>query len=161
MLILVMGVAGSGKSTVGRRLASSLGWEFADADEFHSPDNVAKMTAGIPLSDDDRVPWLAALHTTIRQRESNGRHVVLACSALRARYRDLICSASTQPTIVYLKADRALVFERMSQRHDHFMPTSLIDSQFAALEEPGDALVFAADGRLDDIVSAVRAHLSS
>jgi gluconokinase len=161
MLILVMGVAGSGKTTVARRLASALGWEYADGDDFHSPENVAKMTAGIPLTDDDRVPWLDALHTAIRQHESAGRHVVLACSALKARYRDRICSASTRPTIVYLKADRALVFARMSRRHDHYMPTSLIDSQFAALEEPGDALVFAADARLDDVVSAVRAHLSS
>jgi carbohydrate kinase (thermoresistant glucokinase family) len=161
MLILVMGVAGSGKSTVGSTLAAALGWEFADADEYHSPANVAKMAAGVPLTDEDRVPWLDALHTTLRQRESNGRHVVLACSALRASYRNRICAASSQPTIVYLKAARSLVFERMSRRPGHFMPVSLIDSQFAALEEPHDALVFAADGRLDDIVSAVRAHLSS
>jgi gluconokinase len=159
MLILIMGVAGSGKSTVGTRLASVLGWEFADADGFHSPENVAKMAAGIPLTDEDRGPWLAALQATVRQLESNGRNIVLACSALRAAYRELLCSASSAPTVVYLKADRSLIFERVSRRHDHYMPVSLIDSQFAALEEPNDALVYPADWRPDQIVAAIRARV--
>ena len=160
MLILVMGVAGSGKSTVGRRVATALGWEFADADDFHSPENVAKMAAGIPLTDEDRVPWLDDLQRAVRQLESSGRSVVLACSALKASYRERICAASRQPTIVYLKADRALVLARMAQRRDHYMPTSLIDSQFAALEEPADALVLAAGLPPDQIVAAIRGRLS-
>jgi gluconokinase len=160
MLILVMGVAGSGKSTVGTRLASVLGWEFADAVDFHSPENVAKMAAGIPLTDEDRAPWLDALQATVRRLESNGRHIVLACSALRSAYRDLLCAASRQPAVVYLQADRPLIFERIAQRHDHFMPATLIDSQFAALEEPNDAMRVPADWPPDQIVAAIRAHLS-
>jgi len=155
-----MGVAGSGKTTVGTRLASALGWEFADADDFHSPENVARMAAGIPLTDEDRGPWLHDLQTLVRQFELSGRNLVLACSALRASYRDLLCSASSQPAIVYLKADRSLIFERVSQRRDHYMPSSLIESQFEDLEEPDDAIMFPADWRPDQVVAAMRAHLS-
>ena len=160
MLILIMGVAGAGKTTVGTRLASALGWEFADADDFHSQDNKAKMAAGIPLNDEDRGPWLHDLQALVRQFALSRRNLVLACSALRASYRDLLCSASSQPAIVYLKADRSLIFERISQRHDHYMPASLIESQFKDLEEPNDAIMIPADWRPEEIVAAMRVHLS-
>lgn len=160
MLILIMGVAGSGKTTVGTRLASALGWEFADADDFHSPENVAKMAAGIPLTDEDRGPWLHDLEALVRQFTLSGRNLVLACSALRASYRHLLCSASSQTAIVYLKADRSLISERLAQRQGHYMPASLMESQFKGLEEPNDAIMIPADWRPDQIVAAMRAHLS-
>jgi gluconokinase len=159
MVILIMGVAGSGKTTVGIRLASSLGWEFADADDFHSPDNVAKMAAGIPLTDEDRGPWLRDLQALVRQFAVSGRNLVLACSALRASYRDLLCSANSQTAIVYLKTDPPLILERLTERQGHYMPASLIESQFKDLEEPNAAITIPADRRPDQIVDAIRASL--
>src|SRR5262245_18226054 len=160
MLILVMGVAGSGKTMVGTRLASAFGWVFVDADDFHSPDNVAKMAAGIPLTDEDRGPWLHDLQALVRQRALSGRNLVLACSALRASYRDLLCSASSQTVIDYSEADRSLILARLTQRHGHYMPTILIESQFQDLEEPKEAITIPADWRPDQIVAAIRANVS-
>src|SRR5262245_8317384 len=159
MLILVMGVAGSGKTMVGTRLASAFGWVFVDADDFHSTDNVAKMAAGIPLTDEDRGPWLHDLQALVRQFALSGRNLVLACSALRASYRDHLCSASDQTAIVYLKADRSLISERLLERQGHYMPASLIESQFKVLEEPDEAITIPADWRPDQIVDAIRAKL--
>jgi gluconokinase len=159
MLILIMGVTGSGKTTVGTRLASVLGWDFADADDFHSPDNVAKMGSGIPLTDEDRGPWLNDLQAFVRRSALHGRNLVLACSALKASYRNLLCAAGSQTSIVYLKADRSLIIERLSQRKGHYMPASLIESQFQDLEAPNDAIMLPADWRPDQIVAAMRARL--
>ncbi|HKA41661.1 MAG TPA: gluconokinase [Burkholderiales bacterium] len=156
MLILVMGVAGSGKTTVGRRLASALGWEFIDADEFHPAQNKAKMAAGIPLADEDRRPWFDELHALIASSEQGGRNLVLACSALKKSYRDRLASASRETAIVYLKADRELIRERLLQRQGHYFPTSLLESQFIDLEEPESAIAIAAELRLDEIVAAIR-----
>ncbi len=155
-----MGVAGSGKTTIGTRLAAELGWTFADADDFHSARNIAKMSAGIPLTDEDRAPWLDDLQTFVRTCESGGRSLVLACSALKASYRELLCSASSRAAVIYLKADSSLVLQRLSRRQDHYMPARLVDSQFEALEEPGDAMTIPADWPPDRIVAAARAHLS-
>ena len=159
MLILVMGVAGAGKTTVGTRLASALGWAFADADDFHSPQNVAKMTAGVPLTDEDRAPWLDDLQAFVRRASLSGGSLVLACSALKASYRQLLCSASSRAAIVFLKADRSLISQRLSQRRGHYMPASLVESQFMDLEEPNDAITIPADWPADRILAAVRAHL--
>jgi gluconokinase len=160
MLILIMGVAGSGKTTVGARLASALEWEFIDADHFHSAQNVAKIASGTPLTDEDRRPWLNDLHALVTRFAQSGRDLVLACSALKSTYRDLLASASPETAIVYLKADPALILERLTQRQGHFMPASLLESQFTALEEPEDAISIPAALPPDQIVAAIRTALS-
>jgi gluconokinase len=159
MLILIMGVAGSGKTTVGARLASALDWEFIDADDFHSPQNLAKMASGTPLTDEDRRPWLNDLHALVTRFAQSDRDLVLACSALKSSYRDLLASASPETAIVYLKADPALILERLTQRQRHFMPANLVESQFTALEEPEDAIAIPATLRPDQIVAAIRTAL--
>lgn len=135
-LVVVMGVSGSGKSTVGALLAERLGVPFADADDLHPPANVAKMAAGQPLDDDDRAPWLALVGRELAGARSTG--IVMACSALRRRYRDLIRDAAPETVFVHLHGSRELLAERMGARTGHFMPTALLDSQLATLEEPGD-----------------------
>ena len=133
---LVMGVSGCGKSTVGKMLAEKLGWDFFDADDFHPRQNIEKMKAGIPLSDSDRQPWLERISGLLRDEIAAGRHPVLACSALRQSYRDTLLSGTTGVHIVFLRGDKNLIASRMQKRPDHFMPTALLDSQFATLEEP-------------------------
>jgi gluconokinase len=136
-VVVVMGVSGSGKSTVGALLASRLRWEFEDADWFHPAANVDKMHRGIPLTDEDRRPWLAAIAAWIdKTRRSNG-HAVIACSALKRRYRDVLIGGRSDVRLVYLKGDETLIARRIATRHEHFMPGSLLHSQFDALEEPG------------------------
>lgn len=140
--LVVMGVAGSGKSTVGARLAARLGCEFAEGDAFHPPANVAKMAAGVPLDDEDRRPWLAAIAGWIRERDRAGRSAVVACSALKRAYRDVLRAASPRAVFVHLSAPPALVQRRMHARAGHFMPESLLPSQYDTLEplapdEPG------------------------
>jgi carbohydrate kinase (thermoresistant glucokinase family) len=135
--LIVMGVAGSGKSTVGEALAARLGWRFADGDDFHPPANVAKMSAGTPLTDEDRWPWLSAIAAAVARSLDRGEPMVVACSALKRRYRDVLVGGRPDVRIVYLQGSKELIAERMAARRDHFMPTALLDSQFAALEEPG------------------------
>ena len=135
-LVVVMGVSGSGKSTVGALLAERLGVPFADADDLHPPANVAKMTAGRPLDDDDRAPWLALVGTHLAGARSTG--LVMACSALKRHYRELIRDAAPETVFVHLHGSRELLAERMGARTGHFMPTALLDSQLATLEEPGE-----------------------
>jgi carbohydrate kinase (thermoresistant glucokinase family) len=130
--ILVIGVAGSGKSTVGTRLADQLGWRYVDADELHPPANRAKMHAGQPLTDADRWPWLARVADVL----DNSRPTVMACSALRREYREFLAGGRPGLRMVYLKADRALVAERLAARTGHFFPAALLDSQFQTLQEP-------------------------
>lgn len=135
MLLVVMGVTGCGKSTAGRALAERLGVPFADADDFHSPANVAKMTAGAPLTDADRVPWLHAIGAWLAEHRDTG--AVATCSALRRHYRDLLRERAPDAFFVHLHGDRETARERVSGRRGHFMPSSLVDSQFDTLEPLG------------------------
>lgn len=135
-VIVLMGVAGCGKSTTGRRLGSLLDWPFRDGDEFHPPENIAKMASGRALDDQDRAPWLAAIARWIdQQRSADGRGIV-ACSALKRGYRRVLIGTRPDVALVYLKGSYPLIADRLSRRRGHFMPTSLLTSQFAALEEP-------------------------
>lgn len=131
-----MGVSGSGKSTVGSLLATEMGWAFADGDDLHPAANVAKMRAGQPLDDADRQPWLAAVGDWIDGRAAAGEPAVVACSALRRRYRDRLRGGRPQLLLVYLAVDRATAARRLTGRGDHFFPPQLLESQFLALEEP-------------------------
>jgi gluconokinase len=136
-MVIIMGVSGSGKSTIGALLAQRLGWKHEDADCFHPATNVDKMHSGIPLTDDDRWPWLAAVAAWIDKERRPGRHAVVACSALKRRYRDVLIGDRADVRLVYLKGDETLIARRLATRHEHFMPGSLLHSQFEALEEPG------------------------
>jgi carbohydrate kinase (thermoresistant glucokinase family) len=134
--LIVMGVSGCGKSTVGALLADRLGWDYEDGDWLHPPSNLEKMHAGHPLTDADRWPWLHAIARYIAAKRDSGRHVVIPCSALKRAYRDILTSGRDDVRLIYLKGDRDLISRRLAARHDHFMPPDLLDSQFAALEEP-------------------------
>jgi gluconokinase len=136
-VVVVMGVSGSGKSTVGTQLALHLRWEFEDGDWFHPARNIDKMHAGIPLTDEDRAPWLIAIADFIDRARHEGRHVVVACSALKRRYRAVIVGNRPDVRLIYLKGDIELIARRIAARHEHFMPAELLQSQFEALEEPG------------------------
>jgi gluconokinase len=136
-VMIVMGVSGSGKSTVGALLARRLHWEFEDADWLHPASNVDKMHNGIPLTDEDRRPWLEAVAAWIDNTRRAGEHAVVACSALKRRYRGILIGDRADVRLVYLKGDETLIARRIATRHEHFMPRSLLHSQFEALEEPG------------------------
>ncbi|HEX3203835.1 MAG TPA: gluconokinase [Nitrospiraceae bacterium] len=140
MIVIVMGVSGSGKSTIGVALAHALGWDFVDADWFHSQTNIDKMSRGIPLFEDDRTPWLEALRERIHLWLAQDRSVVLACSALRSSYRRLLMVDPTRMRVVYLKGSVDLIHGRLSSRPHHFMPPELLRSQMDILEEPSDAV---------------------
>jgi gluconokinase len=158
MVILLMGVTGSGKTTVGQALAESLHWQFADADAFHPPANVAKMQAGIPLNDADRAPWLAALRTQIDKWLRTRTNAVLACSALKQAYREQLV-VSSDVKLVYLRGTRELIAERLQERHGHYMDPNLLPSQFATLEEPTDAVVVDVNASVTEIVRRIRTEL--
>jgi gluconokinase len=136
--IIVMGVSGSGKSTIGALLAERLGWPFADADGFHPPENVAKMAAGTPLTDADRWPWLDAIATHVGAARQAGRPVVVACSALRRAYRDRLRAGHGDLIFLHLSGAPEVIAARQAARQGHFMPPSLMASQFATLEDTGD-----------------------
>ena len=140
MILVVMGVCGCGKTTIGEALAQALGWPFFDADDFHPEANVAKMASGQPLTDADRWPWLDGIATAMQRVLAGGGHAVLACSALKEAYRIRLQRAG-DVRIVYLKGDEATIAARLAERQHKYMPASLLPSQFAALEEPADALV--------------------
>jgi gluconokinase len=163
MIVILMGVTGSGKTTVGRRLADALGWRFYDADDFHPPANVAMMRAGIPLTDKEREPWLAGLAELIRDLLIAGQSAALACSALKAAYRArLTVAAAANPDavqFVYLRIPPTVAEQRLRERHAHFMPATLVPSQFATLEEPDDAIVIDARLAPGEIVAAIRQAL--
>ena len=131
-----MGVSGSGKTTVGALLAGRLGWRAAEADDFHPPGNIAKMRSGMPLDDADRLPWLEAIAAQIDRWRNEGKRGVITCSALKRRYRDIIVGNRADVRLVFLKGERELIADRLAARLDHFMPPTLLESQFAALEEP-------------------------
>jgi gluconokinase len=136
LIVVVMGVSGSGKTTVASMLAGRLHWPFAEADDFHPPENIAKMHAGMPLTDADRVPWLAGIAAEIDRWRAAGQNGIVTCSALKRRYRDMIIGARPEVRLVYLKGTFEVIHRRMVARHGHFMPASLLRSQFETLEEP-------------------------
>ena len=161
--LVVMGVSGSGKSRVGRPLAGRLGATFLEGDDFHPPANIARMSAGIALTDADRAGWLDAIALRLREARERGQAVVVTCSALKRRYRDVLRAADPQLVFVYLHGERALIDQRIHSRHDHFMPASLLDSQSRDLQPPGaDERVIGCDIRLTPgaIVEQVLAELA-
>jgi gluconokinase len=157
--VVLMGVAGSGKTTVGEALAQRLGWRFYDADGFHPAENVAKMANGTPLTDSDRAPWLAALHALIASSLKEDRPGVLACSALKASYRGQLLDGLERVLIVHLKGSYELIWSRLSLRQDHYMKPNMLKSQFEALEEPTNALVFDISLTVDEIVEGIVKHI--
>jgi gluconokinase len=158
MIVIVMGTTASGKTTIGSLLAERLGWEFVDGDDFHPAANVEKMKHGIPLTDADREPWLRVLHDKIVQWSAEERDVVLACSALKQSYRDEL-RATRDVRFVYLKGSYELFSQRVLARKGHFAKQDLLASQFAALEEPTDAITVDAAPSPEQIVGEVRAQL--
>lgn len=136
-MLVVMGVSGSGKTTVAALLAGHLGWELGDADDWHPPANVRKMRGGTPLSDEDRWPWLRSIAAWIDATRATGRHGVLACSALKRAYRDILVGDRPDVRLVYLRGEEGLIQARQAARHGHYMPPGLVHSQFETLEEPG------------------------
>ena len=136
MIVIVAGVSGSGKTTVGALLAGRMGWRFADADDFHPAANVEKMRAGIPLTDADRWPWLRAIAAWMDERIGHGEDAVLACSVLKRSYRDLLLDGRPAARMVFLAPDREVLARRLAARHGHFFPEQLLNSQFDALEPP-------------------------
>ena len=136
-VLVIMGVSGSGKTTIANELSRRLGWEFEDGDWFHPAANVEKMHSGVPLTDEDRWPWLRAIAQWIDETRAAGRHGIVTCSALKRRYRAILIGERPDVRLVYLEGDMALIARRVATRHEHFMPASLLESQFEALEEPG------------------------
>jgi gluconokinase len=159
MIIIVMGVSGSGKTTIGTQLAEALDWTFVDADDFHSAANVEKMRRGIPLTEEDRRPWLSALRSQITKWLEQHHSIVLACSALRARYRRELLVDPSRMRLVYLKGPYGLFERRLAGRKAHFMRRELLASQYAALEEPDEAVVIDASLRPQDIVHEIKKRL--
>ncbi len=160
--IIVMGVSGSGKSTIASLLAIRLGWTYEDGDWFHPAKNVAKMHAGHPLEDEDRWPWLGAIATAIADARRQNKRMVIACSALKRKYRDLLVNGARDIRIVYLRGTREQIALRISLRQGHFMPPSLLDSQFATLEEPQadeQPIVVSIDAHPKEIVERIIAQL--
>jgi gluconokinase len=163
-LYVVMGVAGSGKSLIGAELARALGIAFVEGDDYHSAENVDRMSRGVPLTDKDRARWLHSLAGRIREAMDAGTGLVMSCSALRRSYRDILRAQASDLRFVFLKGERALISERLAGRHGHFMPPSLLDSQLATLEEPTpDENVWVCDIRASpkDLVAALVASAST
>ena len=160
MIVVVIGVSGSGKSTIGTRLAQAMGCEFLEGDTLHSPANIDKMSRGIPLNDDDRGPWLAAIHARIADASEQGVDLVVACSALKHKYRQTLEQGVTV-TWVYLKGSEALFRSRLQQRTSHFMKADMLASQFDTLEEPSNAIVIDAAATPDEIVERILRQLRS
>lgn len=157
MVVVVMGVSGCGKTTVGKLLADKLDLPFYDADDFHPTSNVEKMKNEKPLNDDDRKPWLEELANQIMEWNSE-KGAVLACSALKKSYRQLLVSKSNEVQFVYLIGDRDIILRRMNARKDHYMPPELLNSQFDALEEPDNAITFSIDKTPEALVREIISH---
>lgn len=160
----MMGVSGSGKSLIGAAFARSLGVDFVEGDEYHTAANVARMSSGIPLTDDDRAEWLGLLAARIRKAKAPGIGLVVSCSALKRSYRDILRAAASELRFVFLQGPRALLAERLASRRGHYMPRSLLESQLATLEEPSpDEHVWVCDIREspEDIVAALMVRASA
>ncbi len=157
MIVLVMGVSGAGKTTIGELLAKRLGWRFIDADDYHPPQNVAKMAAGVPLEDADRWPWLDALNRRLRGEQD----AIVACSALKESYRRRLLAGIRDARVVYLHAGKALIAARIAARKHRYMPASLLDSQLATLEPPQAAIAVDVSGDVRDCVEAIAAAIEA
>ncbi len=158
MVIVLMGVTGSGKTTIGKQLAAKLAWRYVDADDFHPPANIEKMTAGKSLNDADRLPWLETLRNLVRESLELNENTVLACSALKRSYRDYLL-LDDRVKLVYLKGNRDLIQSRLKQRQDHYMDPGLLDSQFDILEEPDDETQIDIASGPDEIVRTIEQRL--
>jgi carbohydrate kinase (thermoresistant glucokinase family) len=164
MVLVEMGVSGSGKTTIAQALADRLGWAFQEGDALHPQANVDKMHAGIPLTDEDRWPWLRRVAAWVDGQLAAGQPGIITCSLLKRAYRDLVIDGRQGVRLLYLKGDKALIADRMARRKGHFMPASLLDSQFATLEEPGpDEHPLAVDisGTADEIVDHIMRELAA
>lgn len=164
MSFVIMGVSGCGKTAIGSRFARALGVEFVEGDSYHSPANIQKMSAGIPLDDEDRAGWLRAIASRIRRANETGEAVVVSCSALKRAYRDMIRAEAGAVRFVFLRGERGLIAQRLVERKGHYMPPTLLDSQFAALEEPStdeDVWVVDVDASPDAIVDSLLARASA
>jgi len=162
--LIVMGVSGSGKTTIGERLAARLGWPYEDADQFHPASNVARMSAGHPLTDEDRWPWLKAIAAEIDRVRESGGSVVIGCSALKRTYRDVLVHGRNDIRLVYLDGTQALIADRLGQRKGHFMPAGLLTSQFDTLEPPAadeHPLTVSIDAPVETIVDYIVHQLKS
>jgi gluconokinase len=162
LVVVVMGVSGSGKTTVAAMLAHRLNWTYEDADWFHPPSNIEKMHRGEPLTDEDRWPWLQGMAAWIDATRRVGNHATLACSALKRVYRDILIGERCDVRLVHLQGDRDLIAHRLAARDGHFMPASLLDSQFATLEEPGpdeNPIIIAIKPHPREIVDEIVARL--
>jgi len=161
-VLVVMGVSGSGKSTIGEQLAERLGWSYEDGDKFHPASNVAKMSAGHPLTDEDRWPWLQAIADEIDRACKAGEHLAVACSALKHSYRDVLVHGRDDVRIVYLRGTQELIAGRLTERKGHFMPPGLLASQFKTLEPPGpdeNPLMVSIDASVEEIVDDITGQL--
>lgn len=161
MIVVLMGVSGAGKTTVGELLSERLGWPLLDADAFHPPGNIEKMRSGIPLTDEDRWPWLERLNRLLKESDSNGASALLACSALKQKYRDRLAAGCGDLRWVYLKGSFELIESRLMARKGHYMKAGLLESQFAALEEPADAVTADISAAPEAIADAVEAALTA
>jgi gluconokinase len=162
-IAVMMGVSGSGKTTIARGVAQREGWRLVEGDDYHPPANVAKMHAGTPLTDEDRLPWLRALAREIDAMRERGEQAVVACSALKRAYRDILIGARRDVVLVYLQGSKELIAARVAARKGHFMPPALLDSQFATLEEPGEdehpivaSIAPSPDAIVDDVVRQLK-----
>jgi carbohydrate kinase (thermoresistant glucokinase family) len=163
-IAVIMGVSGAGKTTLGRELAKRLRWNFAEGDALHPPENIAKMNTGQPLTDADRAPWLAAIARVIDSWRGGNESGVVTCSALKRAYRDQIIDGRAGVRLIYLRGCREVIAERIAARQAHFMPASLLDSQFATLEPPGldeDPLIVDIDHPVDEIINGLISVLCS
>jgi len=153
--IILMGVSGSGKTSVGQALSSEIGWSFFDGDDYHPPENVRKMSQGIPLSDEDRFQWLEILSNLLEEKHLAGENIILACSALKRSNRQQLRFNHTQLSFIYLKGDFELIWERMQSRPDHYMKPGMLESQFKILEPPENALQIEIDRPVPEIVQEI------
>ena len=159
-VIILMGVSSSGKSTIGSALAKRLGWHFFDGDEFHSEGNVQKMAQGEPLTDEDREPWLSDLHDVISEQIALDKPAIIACSALKQDYRDQLLEGNENAQIVYLRGNFDMIYQRIKNRHKHYMKAEMLQSQFEDLEEPTNALVVNIDQSVESIINQIIIELS-
>ncbi|EAZ93117.1 gluconokinase [Crocosphaera chwakensis] len=155
MIYLIIGVSGSGKTTIGKALSQELGYAFYDADDFHPPKNIAKMSQGIPLDDSDRLPWLLAIKLVIDEHQKEQKNAVITCSALKQSYRDLLEKNTTNIIWIYLKGSYETFLKRLQQRPDHFMKENMLISQFEALEEPENAVTIDVNLSVAEIVQEI------